>query len=490
MSRVEDFKKLRKFPGGATGKTFLAEKLATKDICVLKSVDYLEEEDKKRADEAVAQMRRLDSRFTVHLIDTFVQNDELFMVLEYCPGRDLRNTIVELQKLPEKERIIVSCVGDCWIDDSDLKPANIFVMSDGSVRLDFGVSRNITGDEYGSVAGTKAYQGPEIYQLKKMDFGSDIFAVGLIVFQMLTGRHPYEGGSESATIERIKKGPAEKVPDWVSREMKELVEQMLDRIPSKRPSTRKIMDQETIRVYLKVYEDKERIIKEREKAKQEIIRLKDELAKANAKAAKIPIQDIPSSIRQISPIALINPPNIAHQVGNKIICTNSKTDESGVAFNPIISIGIVRFEGKFQDIGNEIFIGIIDADTFFNDDKWPNLNDHDFWKYTLSYQNDGDLAHKISNISSILPSFGDGQKVALEVNLSSSPRTLNFFVDDKQLPVQIINIPTAVRFWIDLDNKGSSFTITRFEILQSSSVKKIQGQKTLEWGKEWKQDEE
>ncbi|KAA6358501.1 MAG: hypothetical protein EZS28_045972, partial [Streblomastix strix] len=106
MSRIEDFKKIKKLPGSAKGKTFLAKKLSTMEIYVLKSVDYLDEEDKRRADEEVAQMSRLDSRFIVRLIDTFVQNDELFMVMEYCPDGDLRNTIDELQKLPEKERII------------------------------------------------------------------------------------------------------------------------------------------------------------------------------------------------------------------------------------------------------------------------------------------------------------------------------------------------------------------------------------------------
>jgi hypothetical protein len=45
---------------------------------------------------------------------------------------------------------------------------------------------------------------------------------------MLTGRHPYESGSEIDTIDKIKKGSNEKIPDWVSREMKELIESMLD----------------------------------------------------------------------------------------------------------------------------------------------------------------------------------------------------------------------------------------------------------------------
>ncbi|KAA6395038.1 MAG: hypothetical protein EZS28_009431, partial [Streblomastix strix] len=75
-----------------------------------------------------------------------------------------------------------------------------------------------------------------------------------------------------------------------------------------------------------------------------------------------------------------------------------------------------------------------------------------------------------------------------EVNMSSTPRTLNFFIDDEQLPVQIINIPSAIRFYIGIDNEESSFTITRFERLQSSSAKEISESKTLEWGKQWKNE--
>ncbi|KAA6400595.1 MAG: hypothetical protein EZS28_003871, partial [Streblomastix strix] len=202
-------------------------------------------------------------------------------------------------------------------------------MSDGSVRLDFGVSQNMDGDEYGSVSGTNAYQGPEVFQLKRMDFGSDIFAVGLIVFQMLTGRHSYEGGSEIDTIDKIKKGSNEKIPDWISREMKELIESMLDPISSKRPSTKKIMEQETIRVFLKMQ-------KEREKEKEEIIRLKDELAKEldksdipkkNTKVLHSSMHAI-SSIDSIPPVAIFEHPDRAHQEGNKIVKTD---DDDGNA---------------------------------------------------------------------------------------------------------------------------------------------------------------
>ncbi|KAA6310726.1 MAG: hypothetical protein EZS28_055999, partial [Streblomastix strix] len=78
---------------------------------------YLDEEDKERVNREIEQMKRLESRFTVKLLGTFIQNDEIFLVMELCSKGDLRKVISDLQKLPEKERVMVLSMGDLWSDN-------------------------------------------------------------------------------------------------------------------------------------------------------------------------------------------------------------------------------------------------------------------------------------------------------------------------------------------------------------------------------------
>ncbi|KAA6375145.1 MAG: hypothetical protein EZS28_029327 [Streblomastix strix] len=80
MPKFEDYEVVKKLFGGATGKTFLDKLKKTGVVYVMKRIDYLEEQDKKRADEEVEQMKKLDSRFTVKLICTFQDRMELCLI--------------------------------------------------------------------------------------------------------------------------------------------------------------------------------------------------------------------------------------------------------------------------------------------------------------------------------------------------------------------------------------------------------------------------
>ncbi|KAA6365670.1 MAG: hypothetical protein EZS28_038803, partial [Streblomastix strix] len=83
-------------------------------------------------------------------------------------------------------------------------------------------------------------------------------------------------------------------------------------------------------------------------------------------------------------------------------------------------------------------------------------------------------------------SYKEGQRVAVEVDMTTVPRRATFFVDDIEQPNFVIGIPEAIRFWVHTYYKSSSFTITKFERLIQSTAKGVQGSKALEWRKEWK----
>ncbi|KAA6378356.1 MAG: putative protein kinase, partial [Streblomastix strix] len=150
---------------------------------------------------------------------TFVDQTDLFVVTEYCSRGDLRKVIAELQKLPEEEHLIrvwdlltqiilaLDHLHSRGVLHRDIKPENIFVMEDGSVRLgDFGLAKDMTQKDYATIAGTKLYMAAEVWAMKRMDFGTDVFAVGVVLFELLTGRHPFEADTIEGAIEKIRQG--------------------------------------------------------------------------------------------------------------------------------------------------------------------------------------------------------------------------------------------------------------------------------------------
>lgn len=63
-----------------------------------------------------------------------------------------------------------------------------------------------------------------------MDFCSDIFALGVVIFELITGKHPFLAESAEAMIERIRNDDSEKLPDWVPAELKKLVNAMISSV--------------------------------------------------------------------------------------------------------------------------------------------------------------------------------------------------------------------------------------------------------------------
>ncbi|KAA6383813.1 MAG: putative G2-specific protein kinase nim-1, partial [Streblomastix strix] len=435
----------------------------------------------------------------VHLVETILQGIQICLVIGYCSGGDLTNTISDLQKIPEKDRMIrvweifgqmtrsLNHLHSRGIMHRDLKPENIFMNEDGSVRLgDFGLSKDLNEKTYATYAGTKGYMAPEGHLTKKLDLPSDIFSLGIIVFQLLTGQHPFEASSEAKIIDKIEKGEYQKIPNWVSAEMKKLVEQMLSSEPSKRPTTQQIMQQETIRVYLKIQEEKEKLFDEKEQQKKqsedaqaEIARLREQLAnketvqktprhrfKTKDTMAKVVIEPLKPKQSSTSPISVeytpLNPSTEDVQIsGDTFTHTNDNENSATILFDPVISSGVARIEFlNIKDLSN---VGIADD--------------------TLS-----DLNHVGEYIGGN-SSFYENTHVALELDMNQNPHTLNFFVDDKQQPNYVVNIPNSVRFFAYFYQQQSQFKVLKFERLSAPTSKRIERCRALDWGKLWRKEE-
>ncbi|KAA6365641.1 MAG: hypothetical protein EZS28_038832, partial [Streblomastix strix] len=190
------------------------------------------------------------------------------------------------------------------------------------------------------------------------------------------------------------------------------------------------------------------------------------------------------SIIQISPGFIIKEAWQGSSDGNKFI--HSDQDQMcAIAIEPVISEGIVRIEVMFENCGGwSRIIGFADASCSFAAGRAP-WNDGNREKSVRYWGLDGDLDH-ITYGPEGNRGYEEGQRVAVEVDMTTVPRRATFFVDDIEQPNFVIGFPEAIRFWVYTCNESSSFTVTKFERLIQSTAKGVEGSKALEWGKEWK----
>ena len=123
----------------------------------------------------------------------------------------------------------------------DVKPANILVTPDGRVKLtDFGIARAVDGASHtrtGEVLGTPHYLCPEQALGEPAHRASDLYALGIVAHEMLTGRKPFDTGSPVATALAQVNDPPPPLPDGVPSDLRRIVDQSLAKAPADRPTS-------------------------------------------------------------------------------------------------------------------------------------------------------------------------------------------------------------------------------------------------------------
>ena len=172
---------------------------------------------------------------TIHEIDEF--EDQMFIVMEYCEGRTLKQ-VIEKETLSIKKVLDIGiqvCEGlavahEKGIVHRDIKSDNIMLTPRGQVKImDFGLAKlkgatKLTKTR--STLGTLAYMSPEQAQGEEVDKRSDIFSFGVVLYELLTGRLPFEGEHPSAVIYSIineEPQPVARYNNQVSSELERLV---------------------------------------------------------------------------------------------------------------------------------------------------------------------------------------------------------------------------------------------------------------------------
>jgi serine/threonine-protein kinase len=154
----------------------------------------------------------------VTIYDAGEEQDLAYFAMEVLDGVDLKDLCKKRNLLPVKRAVeIVTKVAEALdyahsqsVVHRDIKPANIMVMPDGTVKVtDFGIARVTTSakTQTGIVLGTPSYMSPEQLSGVKVDGRSDIFSLGVVLFEMLTGERPFQGDSVATLMYTIANQP-------------------------------------------------------------------------------------------------------------------------------------------------------------------------------------------------------------------------------------------------------------------------------------------
>ncbi len=170
---------------------------------------------------------RLNHPNIVTVYDFGEEGGEVYMAMELLEGSDLRGLIAakRLRSIDEKLALMEQvCEGVGYahsmsVIHRDLKPANIHVSAGGHVKvMDFGLARIGASSgmtQTGTVLGTPHYMSPEQVKGQRADARSDVFALGAILYELLTGRQPFEAESMHAVLFRILESEPEPVQRWI-----------------------------------------------------------------------------------------------------------------------------------------------------------------------------------------------------------------------------------------------------------------------------------
>jgi len=174
----------------------------------------------ERFKDEIRLARRITHKNVCRIYDFNRVDDLAYITMEYVDGESLRAYLKRVGKLsPERvidvARQIATGLGEAHaqgVIHRDLKPDNVIIARDGLVKLmDFGIARALesTGATTQVLAGTPGYMAPEQSQGKVIDQRSDIYALGLIMYECLTGRRAFTGATPvEVAIKQIKERPA------------------------------------------------------------------------------------------------------------------------------------------------------------------------------------------------------------------------------------------------------------------------------------------
>ncbi|KAA6404018.1 MAG: hypothetical protein EZS28_000449 [Streblomastix strix] len=178
--------------------------------------------------------------------------------------------------------------------------------------------------------------------------------------------------------------------------------------------------------------------------------------------------------------------------GNSFIHTNEEDSFCTVLIDPILTEGVELIEFIFHGHEDELFsVGIAESSKVFGQYESPYGRMNNQLIMNIK-QLKGELSHIIRDNKLSYPVLGNSpfhceQKVSIEVDMNTTPRTLTFFIDGEEQKNSVISIPKSIRFFACILKQGSSFEISKFQRLTYSKASGVKQSLAWIWGEMWKQ---
>jgi serine/threonine protein kinase len=239
---LADFEDVELLASGNFGKVFLVRSQVTGRHYACKSLDkaaivHLNQVEHVKSEKAL--LSSLTSPFIVKLHNSFQTATRLFLLLDYVGGGDLFFLLRRTQCFPERIAKFYAVEVLCGLEYlhslcvlyRDLKPENCLITETGHLKLcDFGFATQLaspTGRTY-TLCGTPEYAAPETVTRLGQSFPVDYWALGVLIFEMLTGNAPFRGASPYDTYNAILRGEPV-YPPSMSKTARELCMSLLER---------------------------------------------------------------------------------------------------------------------------------------------------------------------------------------------------------------------------------------------------------------------
>lgn len=248
---------------GGMGVLFLARQTDLDRTVVLKRMRRSMVDDETLVERFFREARAaaaVHHQNVVAVYDAFRHRNDRWIAQEHVPGRDLRHVLEAAGRIePEVATVValeivrgLEAIHANGIVHRDLKPANVLIGEAGEVKIaDFGIAledRATTLTEPGVALGSFPYMAPEQMKGQRVDYRTDLFAWGVLTYELLTGEPPFrapdsdrdEDRTVDALLERVRRGayaPVRQRVRGVPRYLDRLVRQCLDPRPSRRPDS-------------------------------------------------------------------------------------------------------------------------------------------------------------------------------------------------------------------------------------------------------------
>ena len=219
-------------------------------IKALKTSVAADEQLVTRFEREAQSLANLQHENIIHIYDFYEERGALFIVMEYVQGVDLYDLLDTCGRVPYDVATIIGMQVARALDyvhyrgiiHRDVKPANIMISRQGGIKvMDFGIARDKTFESdltaTGTGIGTPSYMSPEQILGDKLDARSDIFSLGIVLYQMVTGRKPFVEDEQRSVMHKIRlekhERPRKLNPD-IPRELERILDKCLHKDPRQR----------------------------------------------------------------------------------------------------------------------------------------------------------------------------------------------------------------------------------------------------------------